>query len=77
MRREFLGEDKNVIHIDKAEGKITQNLIHEALERVTSVPEAKRHAKKLKHPKGDDDGGLLEKLAPDSNLPEGPVWKTQ
>ena len=35
MRREILGEDKNVIHIDKTEWKITQNLIYQVLERVT------------------------------------------
>ena len=52
MRREILGEDKDVIHKDEAEGEITQNLIHKALEPVNSVPEAKRHAKKFKHPKG-------------------------
>ena len=60
MRREVLGEDKDVIHSDKAEGKITQTLIHEALEGVTSVPEAKRHSKKFKHFEGGDDGGLLD-----------------
>ena len=62
MRGEVLGEDKDVIHIDKAEGKITQNLIHEALEHVTSIPDAKRNAKKFEHPKGGDDGGLLDIL---------------
>ena len=59
MRREILGEDKDVIHVDKAEGKITQNLIRKALERVTSVSEAKEPAKKFKHHKGGDDGSLL------------------
>ena len=29
MRREILGEDKDVIHVDKVERKITQNLIHQ------------------------------------------------
>ena len=62
MRREVLGEDKDVIHIEEAGGKITQNLIHEALENVTSVSEAKRHAKKFEHPKGGDDSGLLDVL---------------
>ena len=50
MRTEILGENKDVIYLEKAEGKITQNLIHKALERDTSIPEAKRHAKKFKHP---------------------------
>ena len=31
MKREILGEDKDVIHVDKAERKITQNLIYKAL----------------------------------------------
>ena len=52
MRREILGEDKNVIHIDEAEWKITQKFIHKALECVTGIPEAKGHAQEFKHPKG-------------------------
>ena len=62
MRREVLGEDKDVIQVEEAEGKITQNLIHEDLENVISNLEAKRHAKKFKHPEGGDDGGLLDVL---------------
>ena len=62
MRREILGEDMNIIHVDKTEGKITQNLIHKALKHVASVSEAKGHAKELEHPKGGDDGGLLDVL---------------
>ena len=62
MRREILGEDKDVIHVDKAESKITQNLIHKALERVSSISEAKGHAKQFEHPIGGDDGGLLDVL---------------
>ena len=27
IRREVLGDDKDVIHVDKAEGKITQNFL--------------------------------------------------
>ena len=44
MRREVLGEDKDVIQVEEAEGKITQNLIHKVLELVTSIPEAKRNS---------------------------------
>ena len=62
MRRQILGEDKYFIHVDKAEGKIPQNLIHKALECVISVPEAKRHAKKFKPPEEGDDSGLLDIL---------------
>ena len=62
MKREILREDKDVIHVDKAEQKITQNLIHKVLEHVTSVSGAKEHAKKFEHPKGGDDSGLLEVL---------------
>ena len=57
MRREVSAEDKY-----EAEWKITQNLIHEVLERVTSVPEAKRYSKKFQHSKRGDDGGLLDVL---------------
>ena len=56
MRREILGKEKDVIHIDEAEWKITQNLIHKTLERVTSISESKGHAKKMEHPKGGPDG---------------------
>ena len=42
MRRDILGEDKNVIHIDKTERKITQNLIYKALEHVTGSLRPKR-----------------------------------
>ena len=62
IRREILGEDKNIIQVDEAERKITQNLIHKALECVTSVFEAKGHAKELEHPKGGSDGGFLNVL---------------
>ena len=62
MRREIPGEDKDVIHVDVAERKITQNLIHKGLETVASISEAKGHAKKFEHPKGGDDGGLLDVL---------------
>ena len=58
MRKETPGEDNDVIQVDEAERKITQNLIHKALERVsvTSISEAKGHTKKFEHPKGSDDG---------------------
>ena len=35
MRRAVLGEVKDVIHVDEAERKINQNLIHEVSEHVT------------------------------------------
>ena len=63
VRREVLREVKYVIHIDEAELKITQNIkIHKAFEGVTSVSEAKGHAKKFEHPEGGDDGRLLDVL---------------
>ena len=62
MRREILGEDKDVIHVDKAEWKINQNLIHKTLEPVISVSEATGHVNECEHPKGDDNGGLLDVL---------------
>ena len=68
MRRDVLGEDKDVIQVDKAEGKITQNLIHKALEHVAGVSEDKRPAKKFKHSKGGDDGGLFDILQRNRHL---------
>ena len=38
MRRKILEEDKDVIHVDEAKGKITQNLIHQALETWKVLP---------------------------------------
>ena len=68
MRRVIPGEDKVVIHVDKAERKITQNLIHKALEHLTSASEAKGHVKEFKHPKRGDDGGLLDVLRRNRHL---------
>ena len=62
MRREVLGEDKNVIHIEQTERKITQNLKHKALEHVSGVLKAKGHTQELEHFKWGDDGGLLDLL---------------
>ena len=58
-------EEKN---LDKAEWKINQNLIHKTLERVTSISESKGHAKKMEHPKGGDDGSLLDVLQRNQHL---------
>ena len=75
QERDFLGPLRasmrgmsSTVHVDEAEGQITQNLIHKALERVTSIPEAKRHVKKFEHPKGGDDGSLLDILRRNMHL---------
>ena len=68
MRRAIHREDINVIQIVEAEQKITQNLIHKALERVTSVSKAKGHAKEFEYPKGGDDGSLLDVLRRNRHL---------
>ena len=70
MKREILGKDKDVIHVDEAEQKITQNLIHKVLEPVISVSKSKGHAKEFEHPKGLrwwSSGRPLKRQVPDSN----------
>ena len=51
MRREILGEDKDVINVDEAEWKIAQNLIQKVLEHVTSFLRPKGMQKNLNIPK--------------------------
>ena len=69
VRREVLREVKYVIHVDEAELKITQNIkIHKAFEGVSSVSEDKGHAKEFQHPKGGDDGSLLDVLQRNRHL---------
>ena len=46
----ILAEDEDIIHVDKTEGQLTQDEVHHALKIVPSIPEAKGHPQKLKHP---------------------------
>ena len=49
--RLLLKLDKNDVHVDKAEWKITKNIVHHDMEHVPCFSETKRHAKKLNHAK--------------------------
>ena len=40
---EVLGEDQDIVHIDKTEGKFTQNKVNHVLKGVSSVSKPKRH----------------------------------
>ena len=62
VRGQVLTEDQGIVDADKAEKKITQQLIHQTLERFPSIAETKGHAEKLIHPKEGDDGSLLHVL---------------
>ena len=37
MRRQILAKDQDIITIDKTEGKVSQDLMHQALKCVSSV----------------------------------------
>ena len=68
MGREVFADDENIINVDKTEGKITQDEVHHALKGVLSIPKAKGHPQKLKHPKGGDNSCLLNVLRGHRNL---------
>ena len=58
MRGKKVGENKNVIKIDKTKWKITKYPVHHPLEGLGSVLEAKRKVKKFEEAEGSIDGGL-------------------
>ena len=65
---EVLGEDQDIVHLDKIEGKFTQKKVHHALKGVSSVLESKGHSQKFKHSKESEDGSLLNVLGSHRNL---------
>ena len=60
MISQGVGENQNIIQVDKAERQITKDSVHHPLKRWSSILEAKRKAKKLEEAKGVDDGGLWD-----------------
>ena len=50
--------DQNDIKIDETIGKTIENPIHEPLERLSRVPQTKRHSKELEEAEGGNNGGL-------------------
>ena len=65
---EVLGEDQDIIHVDKTEEKFIQNMVHHGLKGVSSVSKPKRHPQKFEHSEGSDDGSLLNVLGGHRNL---------
>ena len=41
---EVLGEDQDIIQLDKTEQKLIQNMVNHALKSVSSIPESKGHS---------------------------------
>ena len=68
MGTDVLGENQNVIHIDKTEREVTKNLVHHSLERLACISQAKRKPEELKHTKWGDDGSLLDVRVRHRNL---------
>ena len=58
MISQGVGENQNIIQVDEAEWQITKDSVHHPLKRLSSIPEAKRKAKKLKEAKSGEDGNL-------------------
>ena len=53
-----VGNNQNVIQVDKTEGQIPKDPVHHSLEHLSSVPEAKVESDELKESKGSDNGCL-------------------
>ena len=68
MGTEVLGENQNVIHIDKTEREVSKNLVHHSLECLACISQAKRNPEELEHTKGGDDGGPLDVRGRHRNL---------
>ena len=47
MRGQRVGENQDVVKIDKVKGEITKDPVHYPLKGLSSIPEAKREAEKL------------------------------
>ena len=58
MRGQRVGENQDVIKLDKTKWEITKDFAHHPLESLGDVPEAKREAEEFKESKGSNDGGL-------------------
>jgi hypothetical protein len=68
MGTDVLGENQNVIHIDKTEREVTKNLVHHSLEHLACISQAKRKPEELEHTKWGDVGSLLDVRGRNRNL---------
>ena len=48
--------DENIVEVDKNEGNILEDAIHQPLECLGGILEPKGHAEELPEPEGSDDG---------------------
>ena len=48
--------DENIVEVDKNEGNISEDAIHQPLECLGGILEPKGHAEELPEPEGSDDG---------------------
>jgi hypothetical protein len=61
-------EDEDVVHVGEAEVESSQNVVHEALERLGGVSQAEGHEGELKKAEWSGDGGLLHIVGMDGDL---------
>ena len=60
--------NKNVIKIDKSEGEVAEDVIHESLKCLGSILEAKGHGEEFIEAKGCDDGSFWDIRGSNRNL---------
>ena len=60
--------NKNVIKIDKSEGEVAEDVIHESLKCLGSILEAKGHGEEFIEAKGSDDGSFWDIRGSNRNL---------
>jgi hypothetical protein len=54
------GENEDVVQVCEAEVESPQHIVHEPLDRLSSVAQAERHKGKLKKAEGSGYGGLRD-----------------
>jgi hypothetical protein len=62
------GEHEDVIHVGEAEVEFSQDVVHEALERLGGVSQAERHVRELEQAKGCSNGCLRDVVGVAGNL---------
>ena len=79
VRVQRVGKNQCIIQIDVTKWEITKDFVHDPLESLGGVPEAKREAKELEEAKGSGDGSLGNVGGSHGNLEItflfGKVWK--
>jgi hypothetical protein len=60
--------DEMVVQVCEDEGEVAKQLVHEALEELSSICQTERHKQIFKQPEGGDDGGLLNVLGRHGDL---------